>query len=249
MPAQKINAILFDLGETLINFGRVNTTLLFYLGAKQSYDFLKNCGQPVGSFASYCLRNFIPLRIKHMLSSLTANDFDSLTLLKNINEKKGIRLNEEQWGQLAWLWYEPLSKLGKTEPDIIDSLRALKESGLKLAIVSNTFLHESCLDRHLQQAGILDFFQFRFYSYKFDYRKPDQRIFQVAAEKIGERPQNILFIGDRIDNDINPALKAGMCSVLIRAYTNVGRRVPEGVFEIDKISELPAIIQKLNNSG
>jgi putative hydrolase of the HAD superfamily len=249
MANKKIKAVLFDLGETLITFGRVNTTILFYEGASLSYSFLKEKGQPVGSFTAYCLRNFIPLRIKYFFSKLGTVDFDSLELLKKINGKKGIRLDEAGWRQLAWLWYEPLSKLGKAESDIVSSLNALEQAGLKLGIISNTFINGCCLDKHLENLEMLDFFQFRFYSYEFGFRKPDPRIFQAACEKIGELPENILFVGDRVDNDISPALKAGMRSVLKKAYTNSGKEIPDGITVIDKVSELPALIQKINASA
>ncbi|MHC4575320.1 MAG: hypothetical protein ACYS76_14520, partial [Planctomycetota bacterium] len=63
MPAKKVKAVLFDLGETLLNFGKVNSGKLFRQGARLSYDFLRNLGQPVGSFELYCRRNLISLRI------------------------------------------------------------------------------------------------------------------------------------------------------------------------------------------
>jgi FMN phosphatase YigB (HAD superfamily) len=119
--------------------------------------------------------------------------------------------------------------------------------GLKLGIVSNTFVTASSLDRHLEQYGILDFFPVRLYSYELDFRKPDARIFKAAAEKIGEKAENILFVGDRINKDIKPAAKAGMRAVLKAAYTNVGRELPKGVRKINKLSELPALIEKINS--
>ena len=94
---------------------------------------------------------------------------------------------------------------------------------------------------------MLDFFPYRLYSYQFEFRKPDRRIFQAAADRMSEPAENILFVGDRIDKDIEPALKAGMRAVLKSAYTNVGKNVPAGVWEIDRIAGLPAIIENVNN--
>jgi putative hydrolase of the HAD superfamily len=111
---------------------------------------------------------------------------------------------------MEWLWYEPLSKVSKVESDIAETLAALKELGLKLGIVSNTFITGSSLDKHLEQLGILDFFPIRVYSYEFDFRKPDARIFKAAAEKVGERLENIMFVGDRVDKDVKAASKTGM---------------------------------------
>ena len=246
MPDKKVKAILFDLGETLVSFGKVDTTRLFFQGARLSYDFLKNCGQSVGSFKYYCWRNLISLYIRRLFSKLTGNDFNSLALLRWVGTKKGIKLDKQQWRHFAWLWYEPLSKIGRAEPNIKETLTSLKQQGLKLGIVSNTFVTAGSLEKHLEQLGILDFFPVRLYSYEFDFRKPDARIFEVAAQRIGEVPENIMFVGDRLDIDIKPAAKAGMRAVLKKAYTNTGKKVPAGVWEINQLSELPGLVEKIN---
>ena len=246
LPDKKIKAVLFDLGETLLNFGKVNTTRLFRQGARLSYDFLKSCGQPVGNFNYYCWRNLIALRTRHWLSNITRKDFNALLLLRGIGTKKGIRLDRQQWRHLAWLWYEPLSKIGKAEPKTKETLTALKKLDLKLGIVSNTFVHSSSLEKHLKQLGILDFFAVRLYSYEFDFRKPDVRIFKIAAERIGEMLENILFVGDQIDRDIKAAAKTGMHAVLKAAYTNAGKKTPKGAWKINQLSELPSLIEKIN---
>jgi len=206
----KIKAVLFDLGETLLNFGKLRPTRLFRQGARLSYDFLKSLGQPVGNFEYYCWRNLLALRIRHLLSSITKNDFNSLALLRGFGRKKGIRLDGRQWRHFAWLWYEPLSKVATVEPKIKGTLTALKELGLKLGIVSNTFVNSCSLEKNLKQLGILDFFTVKVYSYEFDFRKPDVRIFKLAAERIGEMAESILYVGDRINKDIKPAIKSGM---------------------------------------
>ena len=246
MLDKKIKAVLFDLGETLLNFGKVNTGRLFLQGAKLSYDFLKSCGQPVGNFQYYCWRNLIAMRIRYLLSNITKNDFNSLALLRGIGKKKGMRLDGQQWRHFAWLWYEPLSKVATTEPDIKETLTELKNSGLKLGIVSNTFVNGSSLEKHLKQVGILDFFTVRVYSYEFDFRKPDARIFKAAADKIGEVSENILYVGDRIDKDIRPAIRNGMHAALKTAYTNAGKKTPKGAWRINQLSELSALIEKIN---
>jgi len=246
MPDEKIKAVLFDLGETVLNFGRVNTTSLFRQGAQLSYDFLKDLGQPVGSFKYYYWRNLISLRLRHLLSNITRKDFNSLALLRTIGQRKGVRLDRDQWRQFAWLWYEPLSRAGRTEPKAKETLRTLRQMGLKLGIVSNTFVNGSSLEKHLEQLGLLDFFSVKVYSYEFDFRKPDARIFTIAAEKLGEVLENILFVGDRIDSDIIPAVKTGMRAVLKAAYTNVGKKPPKGVLRITRLSELPELIEKIN---
>jgi len=246
---RKIKAVLFDLGETLLNFGKINTRQLFRQSAALTYEFLQQLGQPVGNFTIYRLHSMFAVEIRRLLSNLTGRDFDALSLLKKIGDRKGFKLSEDQWRELGWLWYQPLSNLARIEPKIKETLTSLKDMGLRLGIVSNTFVSASSLDRHLKQLGILDFFAFRFYSYQFDFRKPNVRLFEIAADRIGEPPENILFVGDRIDKDIEPALKVNMTAVLKSAYTNIGRKIPAGVQKINRLSELPALIKKINETG
>lgn len=246
MPDRKIKAVLFDLGDTLLNFGRVKTTQLFQQGARLSYDFLKSLGQPVGNFKYHCWRSLICLYIRRWVWNIIGRDFDTLALLKKVGTKKGIKLDEQQWRNLAWLWYEPLSKIAQVEPKIKETLSALKKMGLKLGIVSNTCVNGFSLEKHMENLGMLDYFIVRVYSYEFNFRKPSKRIFEVAANRIGEVAEDILYVGDRIDKDIKPAIKSGMQAVLKAAYTNDGKKTPKGARKINQLSELPGLIEKIN---
>jgi len=98
----------------------------------------------------------------------------------------------------------------------------------------------------IRRGGLLEFFPVQLYSYEYHVRKPSTELFQIAAEKIGERPQNILFVGDRIDNDVLPALKSGMRAALKEAYTNRGRKLPPAALKIRRLAELPALIEQIN---
>ncbi len=246
MAHDEIRAVLFDLGDTILDFGRVNTTKAFLLGARATHAFLKELGQPVAPFPWYALRNLVRLRMKHTLSSITRKDFDSLELLQTVGVRTGVNLTPEQWEQFAWLWYEPLGRCAKVEDDIRQTLGTLKSMDLKLGIVSNTFVNRSSLERHLKIISILDFFPVQLYSYEFHVRKPDPMLFRIAAEKIGVSAANCLFVGDRIDNDIVPAMGLGMKAVLKDAYTNAGKKLPQGAHRIRRLAELPELIREIN---
>jgi len=247
-PKTQIKAVLFDLGDTLIDFGRINKAEIFAAGARLTYDYLRSLDQLICGFKRYCMRNLMNLRLHRWISALKRRDFDSLELLKRVGTKRGINLTPEQWHHLTWLWYKPLTEIGRTEPQTKETLAALKNSGLNLGILSNTFVHACALDKHMEQLGILDFFDVRLYSYEFPFRKPDPRIFKIAAERIGQPPQSILFVGDRIDKDIAPALKIGMHATLKDAYTSDGKKVPNAAVKIKNIEELPDLIRKINTT-
>lgn len=241
-----VKAVLFDLGDTILEFGKVKTTRAFLAGARSTYAFLKAHGQPVAPFPWYFFRNLIRLRMKYLVADVLRRDFDSLEVLKEVGAKLGVKLTPEQWEQFAWLWYEPLSRCAKIEPDLPETLTSLQRMGLKLGIVSNTFVTRASLTQHLRLLGLLEFFPVQLYSYEFHVRKPSMELFRIAAAKVEERPANILFVGDRIDNDIRPALATGMRAALKEAYTNAGKKVPTAALRIRRLAELPALIERIN---
>ncbi len=245
---REIKAVLFDLGETLLTFGKVRSTGLILQGARSSHRYLKEQAQPAGSFPGYFLRYLVRLRIRHFLAEFRGKDFDSLALLQEVGRKEGVDFSRQQWEEVIWRWYEPLSVLAQVEPDLHETLAKLTDAGLSLGIVSNTFVNRASLDRQLKSLGLLDFFPMRLYSYELAMRKPDPRVFRVAAERIGQAPENILFVGDRIDMDVRPALACGMAAALKDAYTNQGKATPPGAERIRDISELPALVGRINAS-
>jgi putative hydrolase of the HAD superfamily len=240
--------VLFDLGETLLEFGRVNVWQLFQEAAGNSYAYLQEQGQPVRGLAGYKWWSFWLIRLKLWVSDWTRRDWDSLEVLRKIGTRGRYSLSEEQLRELNWRWYEPLARQATVEPDLAETLAKLREMGLRLGIVSNTWVNGDSLERHLAQLGVLEFFEVRIYSCGYRFRKPDKRLFRQATEKLGVLPGHVLFVGDRIDTDVKGAMRAGMAAVLKRAYTNARKRPPAGVERIDRIAELPALVARVNGT-
>lgn len=242
----KIQAVLFDLGETLISFGKVDAVAIFKQGGGLAYNFLRGLNQPTGPLSLFLLRHLLIIRFFQLLSSITGRDFDSFELLKKTERMRGVSLTDEQWREFGWLWYEPLSRLGSIEPDLVQTLEKLKSAGLKIGILSNTFINAFILEKHLEQFNLPGYFSVRLYSYQFKYRKPNPKIFIDAAQTIGCLPENVLYVGDRLDNDVAGAVRANMTPVLKRACTNAGKTIPQNVAVVENLSELPALISRLN---
>lgn len=247
MADRAVQAILFDLGQTLLEFGRLPVKSLFATAVQNSYQWLRNYSQPVPAFWRYKLKHFVGLYLHLAKSALTGNDFDSLELLKSYGKRYRFTLNEEQYRELNWIWYEPLSKQAYRESDLPRTLDTLRMMGLKMGIVSNTFVNRDSLRRHLKQLGLDEFFAVQLYSHEFPYRKPDVRIFQAASVQIGVAPEKTLFVGDRVDTDVEGALAAGMIPVFKRIGANRHKQVPTGVLVINKLAELPALVKKFKS--
>jgi len=242
----KIKAVLFDLGDTLLNYGKIDPHEPFFKAASQTWHWLKGQGQAAGFQWLYTLRSLIAIHLRIVWSHFTGRDFDSLLVLKNLGKRMGHQLTDKQYEDLVWLWYEPLAKMVTVEHDIQQTLMTLRSRDLKLGIVSNTFVSASVLNKHLTQLGLLKFFDFIYYSYTFNKRKPHPEMFLAAAKQLNLQPNEIIFVGDRIDNDINGSLRVGMIPVLKKTHINIHKKVPPGVTIISSISELPEVIEKFN---
>lgn len=245
MAERAVQAILFDLGQTLLEFGKLCNRCLFAASAQNSYQWLRQYSQSLPGFWRYKTKHILGLYLHLGRSWLTGDDFDSLELLKGYGKRYGFTLSEEQYRELSWIWYEPLSKQAYMEselPQTLDTLRAMK---LKMGIVSNTFVHRDTLRQHLRQVGLDEFFPVQLYSYEFPWRKPDVRIFQEASKQIGVAPEKTLFVGDRVDTDVNGAFAAGMIPVFKRMAINRDVQVPDGVITIHKLAELPAVVKAI----
>jgi len=235
----QIEAVLFDLGETLLTFGRLNRDRLFSEAVERSYRYLTEHGQPVGSFRAYRLFYLWGIRWAVFKSWMTGNDFNSLQLLQEYGRKRGFTLSESQWEELNWQWYSGLADVCRVPEGTAEALKNMKRMGLKLGMLSNTFIHKCSLERHLLQQGMLDFLPVRLYTYEYPWRKPDARIFREAARQIQVDCKHIIYVGDRIDNDVVGARKVGMLPVLVRAYTNETKKIPSDTAYIDRIADLP----------
>lgn len=108
-------------------------------------------------------------------------------------------------------WHASYQTIIRPAPGVERMLARLR-GRMKLAVVSNFFLDH--YPRQLLQAfGLGHYFEFILDSAATGYRKPDRRIFERALECAGKRPAeaaSVLFIGDRVDLDIDPPRALGM---------------------------------------
>ena len=78
-------------------------------------------------------------------------------------------------------------------------------------------------------------------------KKPDPAFFNAITDQTGHAPENIIYVGDRLDNDIYPALQYGMQAVwLLRGPWSFAqwqeKGVPDGICAIRSLAELPALL-------
>ena len=130
-------------------------------------------------------------------------------------------------------------------PEAADVLAKLKPR-YKLGVIAN---QPPCLDGRLKSYGLLDYFDALFGSGDVGLAKPDVEFYKYAINAVGCSPAEAVMIGDRLDNDVYPAKKAGMKTIrLLSSFFRTAEpaskeEMPD--FTVKTLSELPGIIAKM----
>ena len=111
---------------------------------------------------------------------------------------------------------------GRVVPGSLDGLRALHDTGVALAIVSNS---DGTLEGRLAREGICQVgpgagvpMAIVIDSAAVGVAKPDPAIFTIALEACGVPPERALHVGDTVGADVDGALAAGVRPVHLDPY-------------------------------
>jgi putative hydrolase of the HAD superfamily len=98
--------------------------------------------------------------------------------------------------------------------DAEETLRTLRERGFKLGMISNASGEVSGI---WPQTNLGPLFDAALFSADERLMKPDRRIYERMAERLGVETGECLFVGDGAYRELQGAADAGMMPVLIRA--------------------------------
>lgn len=134
---------------------------------------------------------------------------------------KEFRLNKVQWN----CDYE---KLYEGTNEVLELLH----QRFKLGIIANQVLGT---EKRLSNLGIRCFFDLVVTSAEEKTSKPDLKIFNIALYRANCPSSNAYMIGDRLDNDIIPAIKIGMKTIWVKQGWG-------GLGNLDALPKKPDII-------
>ena len=148
-------------------------------------------------------------RIKEMISGTDITEED-------YREKRFEMIQKGLNGDLSTIEYFGLTKTpwhSEEEvpyPDVFSTLTELKQRGYKLGVVAN---QKYGTEQRLKNWNLLQFFDFIAASAELGMAKPEPAIFEWALKQADCHPQNVVMVGDRLDNDMAPANRFGIHSV------------------------------------
>ena len=189
-----IEAILFDWNNTLIQFTWDDDLLV--AGHRAG---LAAAGSDLDTDA------FTADYRELVLKNATPNDeyADLLRQLGVADPDRFIDAEHEVW--------RPAHEVLGSAQALLDSLRS---RGIKTGLVANSWPDPARLLRaDVEAFGLAKQFDVIVFSEEVGFRKPQPEIFLHALSRLDVNPENAMFVGDRLDTDVQGAAQVGMATV------------------------------------
>ena len=216
-----LKAVIFDCWHTVFYKDVVKspyTQIAERMGIVRDYDFVKILERNLE--LEKITAEEVPLKLKNLL-----NDF-------RIEPDAGLI------SDLTEILCMDLSGHYKPCPGALETLGILKNGGFLLGLISNSSNIE--FDPLENNLGLKDIFDALIVSYRVGLLKPDPRIFELALAKLNVRASEVVMVGDTLQDDILPAQKLGMKTLL---YDDRGR-YPEYPERIFSLADIPILINQ-----
>jgi HAD superfamily hydrolase (TIGR01549 family) len=225
-----IQAVLFDLGDTLWHFPQMPPIeVIRGETVHRISDLLRSWGvEPSGElfFLGRDIRAAIEKATDEAYwGDLTSPDYPSLA--KQVAASKGLSISDEQAQTLWHTWNLGGVFLGRElYPGVAETLAWFKQKGYRVGSVTNRGLGGEPFREELRHHGVADLFEALSISCEVGYMKPHRRIFEHALEAMAIRPEETAMVGDSLRADVAGAKALGMTAIWKRNHPSK-RRDPE----------------------
>jgi putative hydrolase of the HAD superfamily len=201
----KLNAVIFDLFGTLVDdfassIGSTNPNLAMALEV------------PSEPFAQIW-RQTTEMRVNGTFQTVEAS-------LEHVCDAIGVRVSPQKMKKAVEMRLQQIRRALKPKPDAIATLTQLRGSGYKIGLLSNCSIEIPILWPETPLAALFDS---AIFSSRERLKKPDPRIYSLACDRLGVRPENCLYIADGENYELATAAQVGLHPVLIRNHLSKHR--------------------------
>ncbi len=129
------------------------------------------------------------------------------------------------------------------DPDAPALLASLREMGIRIGVLSNTLWPREHHEMVFARDGVLELLDGAVYSSEIAYTKPHPEAFRAAMAAVGVHDASrVVFVGDRLYDDISGAKGVGMRAVLV-PHSAVPAHDVEPDATIQRLAELLPLVE------
>lgn len=220
-----LKAILIDIGGVILNEDELYDAYFKFVKERLRHEGVNFTADQFTDAVKECILSFEP----YFTKSLVCHFFEPG------NQKCDDIVSAANDYVKDWM----LKHHQDLNPGIDGVIKKLAQDYM-LALAGN---QPSAVKDLLKKYGILDYFTFTDVSEDIGKSKPDPGFFDYILNKLEVRPCEAVMVGDRLDNDIIPARKLGMITILVKTgtYAILEPRNPGEIADrvVRNISELP----------
>jgi len=232
-------AIIFDLGSTLVDFPVSNWEEVSRACSLKGRLYMIESGLEVPDEYEF-VEKFERVRAVFRERALT--DFQEWTVVEAAEVlfcKLGISNRNGLADKFFDAFYSELEQHLSLYDDTIDVLTKIRGRFDKVGLISNTIFPERVHHHEFKRFGLQQFFDFTIFSSTFGLRKPHRSIFDEASRLAGYKPNDCVYIGDRYLEDVQGATGAGMHSILkVVTGRDYPDEIPDAIRRISTLSDL-----------
>jgi len=243
------SAVLFDLGQTLLDYGphqrwpefRIQRMTELYPLVTQMCGATRLSAEEFGQVAGSGIQTDEMRAAEHRGLSVPFR-----SRLQQALAVAGITPEDGQVERLTEAFNEPVRAWPKPFPETESVLRELRSLGIDLAIITNSpwDTPSEALYSDLARYGLRDMFSAFIGSGEVPWRKPNPEFMWAAASELRVASECCLVVGDNIMADIGGARAAGMRSAWV---SRDGAAAPPGAarpdWTVKSLAEVLAIVR------
>jgi len=206
--------VLFDLGNTLVDYHQAppSDEEKDRLGLIGMQRVLRETGSEIG-VEELEQRFYLPLTA---IAEQRKSSIAEIPLAPLLASLPGVATGDSALQRnLLLAFHAPTAGNARAKPGAVALLKRAKSMGIRIGLASNSMLPGYCHDLTLENLGLLDHFDWRWYSFDIGVRKPQAEFFRHCLQVARVLPPDVLMVGDSLELDIAPAQALGMKTLWI----------------------------------
>lgn len=224
-PSLKLEAVIFDLDNTLIN---------------RKLAFAKYTELLIDKF----IVHHDPLHKDAIMEHIQLADRDGYRrrqeLFEEILQNFEMKTSDIAIETLLNHWFSEFFKCTVLMDGALEALEYLKKHNIKLGLITNGSIHSQ--NSKIDQVQLRPYFDVILVSDEVQLLKPDTRIFELVLNKLCVSPNSSWYVGDHPINDVQGALDAGLNAIWLSGFMAWEDHLAKPQYTIDSLHEIKGIL-------
>jgi putative hydrolase of the HAD superfamily len=216
----RVDAVLFDYGNTLASFQRPEAALLDAYERIAALLRQRGLASPAGEVLLREVHERVEDEFLVHQRSGRLDEIDLVPVAQRAYARLGLDVDAALLDETLVIEQEAWWQGVRIDPEALPVLAELRGAGLRVGLCSNAPYRVRSMHAQLDHFGLRTTFDAVAFSGQVGWRKPSPRIFEHALQGLGTSPAHTVMVGDTERDDIAGAHGAGMRAILARNHAD-----------------------------